>query len=195
MITLQSCPKCGRLLIKSDMKGYAFQCLECDEDFYSFEVTNIKTNNNMESFRPDEVKLIFPTTIKSTEKPRLETSLEVFEFALQFYDADIIEHHISTKIILLDGGCKVLGVTTISESAQTYDIVETKFILQAAILANAQGIIVVMNCPDGVTEPCEDMQELKNQIKLASYLFNIELTDYMMISKEDYYSFSDNKVL
>lgn len=147
------------------------------------------------TFRPDEVKLIYPTTMKSSERPRLENSLEVFKYILQFYDADTFEHHISTKIILLDGGCKVLGVLTISESSQTYDIVETKFILQAAILANAKGIIVIMNCPDGVVEPCEDMQDLKNQIKLASYLFNIELTDYMMISREDYYSFSDNKVL
>lgn len=149
----------------------------------------------MKTFRPNEVKLIYPTTMKSSERPKLENSLEIFQFVLQFYDADTIEHHISTKIILLDGGCKVLGVMTVSESAQTYDIVETKFILQAAILANARGIVVVMNCPDGNVHPCEDMQELKNQIKLASYLFNIELTDYLLISKEDYYSFSDNKVL
>lgn len=41
---------------------------------------------------------------------------------------------------------------TVSESAHTYDIVETKFILQAAILANAKSIIVVSNSPSGDLE-------------------------------------------
>lgn len=32
------CPKCKKLLIKSKIKGYAYQCLKCDEDFYNLEV-------------------------------------------------------------------------------------------------------------------------------------------------------------
>ena len=31
------CPHCGRLLGKSDNERYAWQCMECDEDFYDFE--------------------------------------------------------------------------------------------------------------------------------------------------------------
>ena len=62
MKTLHYCPKCGRQLIKSNSKGYAFQCIECDEDFYSLEVIN----NNMKS---DEVKLIYPTKVKPSERP------------------------------------------------------------------------------------------------------------------------------
>ena len=32
------CPKCGGCLHHSETDGYKYQCLECDEDFYSFEV-------------------------------------------------------------------------------------------------------------------------------------------------------------
>ena len=113
----------------------------------------------------------------------------------QFYDEDTIQHHITTKVILLSGNSTVLGVMTVSESAHTYDIVETKFILQAAILANAKSIIVVSNSPSGDLEPNDAEKDLKNQIKLAAYLFDIELADYLLINNEDYYSFADNKVL
>lgn len=32
------CPRCGTRLIASDIPGYAYQCLNCDEDFYFCEV-------------------------------------------------------------------------------------------------------------------------------------------------------------
>lgn len=38
MKTRRFCPKCGRPVLKSNIKGYAFQCYRCDEDFYRFEV-------------------------------------------------------------------------------------------------------------------------------------------------------------
>ena len=159
-----------------------------------YQSTTIQFITNMKSFRPNEVKLIYPT-VKQAEQVRLVSPYEAFEFALQFYDEDTIQHHITTKVILLSGNSTVLGVMTVSESAHTYDIVETKFILQAAILANAKSIIVVSNSPSGDLEPNDAEKDLKNQIKLAAYLFDIELADYLLINNEDYYSFADNKVL
>lgn len=144
--------------------------------------------------RPNEVKLIYPQ-IKQSEQVRLVGPYQTFEFALQFYDEETIQHHITTKVILLSGNSTVLGVVTISESAHTYDAVETKFILQAAILSNAKSIIVVSNSPDGNLEPSDGEKELKMQIKAAAYLFDIELADYLLISSEDYYSFADNNIL
>lgn len=48
MKTRRFCPKCGRPLLKSQIKGYAFQCFSCDEDFCKFEVLRKK---NMEFIR------------------------------------------------------------------------------------------------------------------------------------------------
>lgn len=36
--TNKKCPKCGEQLNKSDVKGYDYVCLECDENFYKGEV-------------------------------------------------------------------------------------------------------------------------------------------------------------
>lgn len=38
MKTRKFCPRCGRPVVKSCTKGYAFQCFGCDEDFYRMEV-------------------------------------------------------------------------------------------------------------------------------------------------------------
>ena len=47
MKTRRFCPKCGRMLLGSRIEGYAFQCMNCDEDFYRFEVLTGKQKRIM----------------------------------------------------------------------------------------------------------------------------------------------------
>ena len=42
MKTRKFCPHCGRPVVKSQTKGYCFQCYGCEEDFYRFEVASKK---------------------------------------------------------------------------------------------------------------------------------------------------------
>lgn len=42
MKTRKFCPHCERPLLKSNVRGYAFQCCACNEDFYRFEVINLR---------------------------------------------------------------------------------------------------------------------------------------------------------
>ena len=48
MKTRRFCPKCGRMLLRSRIKGYVFQCMNCDEDFYRFEVLTRKQKRMMD---------------------------------------------------------------------------------------------------------------------------------------------------
>lgn len=36
------CPHCRKLVIPSEVPGYVWQCLECDEDFYDIECYKVK---------------------------------------------------------------------------------------------------------------------------------------------------------
>lgn len=37
------CPRCGKVLAKSDNPEYTYQCFDCDEDFYSIEAAEFVT--------------------------------------------------------------------------------------------------------------------------------------------------------
>ena len=41
----RECPRCGSVLYPSDVGGYAYVCLECDENFYHIEVDESKEWN------------------------------------------------------------------------------------------------------------------------------------------------------
>lgn len=42
MKTRKFCPHCGRPLLKSKIRGYAFQCHACDQDYCRFEVITLR---------------------------------------------------------------------------------------------------------------------------------------------------------
>ena len=44
--TNKKCLKCGRQLLISDLKQYKYLCLNCDENFYSFETLDSNKSNN-----------------------------------------------------------------------------------------------------------------------------------------------------
>ena len=53
------CPKCGRAMEFSPLSEYTFYCVDCDEDFYSFE-RNLIQKNTLLSL---EQKYVFINTI------------------------------------------------------------------------------------------------------------------------------------
>ena len=46
-----NCPRCGNTLVPSDVGDYSFQCLDCDEDFFSCEVISQEKNRFRFSFK------------------------------------------------------------------------------------------------------------------------------------------------
>lgn len=75
------CPYCYNEVVKSENEEYSWQCLECEEDFYDFEVVDEKEREKKE--KPSEIKVIvcqphnkaFITTLSNT----LEAKQKVVE--------------------------------------------------------------------------------------------------------------------
>ena len=124
---------------------------------------------------------------KPTKKYKVESARDAYELLVSPFK-DTIEHHISTRIILLNGSNKVLGVSTVSEGALSYNITDVRFILQLAILSNCKGVIICINQPSGDLEPAK----LDEQLKIALSYVDIDLLDYILYCEDDYYSYSDN---
>ena len=128
---------------------------------------------------------------KPTKKYKMESARDAYELLVSPFK-DTIEHHISTRIILLNGSNRVLGVSTVSEGALSYNITDVRFILQLAILSNCKGVIICINPPSGDLEPTKLDDELVEQVKIALSYVDIDLLDYILYCEEDYYSYSDN---
>lgn len=143
-----------------------------------------------------EVKLIYLSKIKPSERQKITCSKDAYELFCSSWDMQTIEHVEEFKVILLNRSNSVLGLLSISKGGISGTVTDVRVILQAAIKANASGIIVSHNHPSGNMNPSEADTTITLKIKNAGNIMDIQLLDHLIIvPEENYYSFADNGML
>ena len=62
-----------------------------------------------------EVKLIYRTKVKASDRPQVKCSKDAFDIFMESWDPDSIEHIEEFKLMLLTRSNKVLGIASISK--------------------------------------------------------------------------------
>ena len=84
----------------------------------------------------------------------------------------------------------------VSKGGISGTVTDVRILLQAAIKANASGIIVCHNHPPGNLNQSESDTKLTQKIKQAGMIMDIQLLYHLILTTEDnYYSFADNGLL
>ena len=110
-------------------------------------------------------------------------------------------HEYSTKdkehflIITLDGSSKIIEKRVIHIGTLNQSIVHPREVFRPAIHDNAAGVIISHNHPSGTLEASRADIQITQRLKEVSKLVGIELLDHVIISREGYYSFSDEGLL
>jgi DNA repair protein RadC len=143
-----------------------------------------------------EVKLIYRTKIKASDRLKVKCSRDAYEIFLENWDQDSIEHTEEFKILLMNRSNSVLGIFPVSKGGLSGTVTDVRLIYQAAIKANASGIIVCHNHPSGNLNPSESDSKITQKIKDAGNLMDIQLLDHIILTMDgEYYSFADNGLL
>ena len=143
-----------------------------------------------------EVKLIYRTRIKASERLKVKCSRDAYDIFIENWDPDSIEHTEEFKILLMNRSNSVLGIFPVSKGGLSGTVTDVRLIYQAAIKANASGIILAHNHPSSNINPSESDINITQKIKDAGILMDIQLLDHLIICTDgDYYSFADNSLI
>lgn len=143
-----------------------------------------------------EVQITYKTKVKPSEMPKIENPQSAHNIFKSIYDYNLIEYQEMFYVMFLNKANKVLGVHLISIGSVDGTVVDVKKCFQAAILANASGIILSHNHPSGNLKPSEADIKITAQIKEAGKILNIALFDHVIVSPEDtYFSFAEEGIL
>ncbi|WP_412985627.1 JAB domain-containing protein [Pontimicrobium sp. IMCC45349] len=140
-----------------------------------------------------EIKVSYTSINK--EKIKITNSQESFNIILDCWNKDIIELQEEFKVLLLNRSNHVLGIYSLSKGGVSGTVVDAKLLFSVALKCNASSIIIVHNHPSGNLNPSTTDKKITNKIKKAGQYLDIVLLDHLIISKDGYYSFSDNGLI
>lgn len=123
------------------------------------------------------------------------TSSQMSADVLRTYWTDRLCYKEEFYILLLSQSNRVLGISKISEGGLSGTVVDVKMIFQAALKANAAKIILAHNHPSGNLSPSPQDRRLTRKICEAALLLDMRVLDHIILSYDDYYSFSDEGIL
>lgn len=140
-----------------------------------------------------EIELVYSTS--NEEKVNVSSSEMAYKVFLDHWNSSTIELQEEFKVLLLNRSNKALGIYHMSKGGVSGTVVDIKLLMATALKANASGIIIAYNHPSGNLKPSETDKSLTRKIKKACRYLDILLLDHIIITRNSYYSFSDNAEL
>lgn len=127
--------------------------------------------------RVAEVELVYKTTIKPSERPKINSVKDCYELLKELWNENTIEMQEEFKVLLLNRGNRVIGVYEASAGGITGTVADPRLILAAAIKSLAVSIILSHNHPSGNLKPSLADEELTQKIKVAAGYHDIKVID------------------
>lgn len=93
--------------------------------------------------------------------------------------------------IFLNQSLNVTAKVRISKGGFSSTQVDVRVILKSALKYNATAMVLIHNHPSGNPKPSVDDDRLTQAISQASKVMNIRLTDHVIYTDGDYYSYAD----
>ena len=140
-----------------------------------------------------EIKISYSN--RNNIKVKVTNSQMIYNLIMNHWNLDIIEYQEEVKIILLNRANIVLGIYEMSKGGISGTVVDVRIILGVALKCNASSIIMVHNHPSGKLTPSDTDKSITKRLKEACSLLDLSLLDHLIITKEGYYSFTDEGVL
>ncbi len=98
-------------------------------------------------------------------------------------------------IIYLNNSNKVLSKSQISKGGITGTVVDVRLVYKTALETGATAVILCHNHPSGTLTASEADKQITKKLKLAGESLDIKVLDHLIITENDYFSFTDEGLL
>ncbi len=94
--------------------------------------------------------------------------------------------------LYLTSGGRVLDRARLSQGGVAGTVVDYKLVVKRAVELLASSLILVHNHPSGVAAPSAEDGAVTERVRAAAALFDINVTDHIIISRSGSYSFAES---
>ena len=126
---------------------------------------------------------------------KISSSKQSYDILMACWSSSTIELQEEFKVLLLNRANQVLGIYPLSKGGVSATVVDAKLVFSVALKCNASSIIIAHNHPSGNLNPSEVDKNLTQKLKRAGQYLDITLLDHLIVTKDSFYSFSDNGLM
>lgn len=138
------------------------------------------------------VELYKRTTVKRRDAATIRCSNDIYEIMHPLV-ADLMNEEF--WIIILNNASKLMKKVRVSVGGIDQTCADIRLIMRLLVEAGAVQFAVVHNHPSGNARPSNADRQITENLNNAARLFNIRLTDHVVIAGGNYYSFMDEGLL
>ncbi|WP_282148624.1 JAB domain-containing protein [Algibacter lectus] len=131
----------------------------------------------------------------SKDRLKISNSKQSHDVLRACWSDSTIELQEEFKVLLLNRGNQILGVYPLSRGGVSSTVVDAKLVFSVALKCNASSIILAHNHPSGNLTPSEVDRSLTQKLKQAGQHLDIVILDHLILTKDSFYSFSDNGLI
>jgi len=95
----------------------------------------------------------------------------------------------------LDNRNKIISVDVVSIGTLNSSLIHPRETFEVAIRNHAAGIIICHNHPSGELEPSKDDLLVTQNLIKAGKILGINVSDHLIITKDNYFSFKERKIM
>ena len=146
------------------------------------------------TYRHDLVRKLtfgFDKLVNLRDLPAATCSRELYQIFLEKWDKKRLQYVEDFKVVYMNKQRRVIGVTTISNGAIDYALVDIRVIMANALSCGGVCIALAHNHPSGAVYPSDQDIQLTKDISEAARILKLKVLDHIIITPDTYYSFAD----
>ncbi len=152
----------------------------------------METKNNL---RVAEVQVSYKTNVKASDRPQINTSIDVYRVLKDNWNYEVIEFIEEFKVLLLNRANRVIGIVPISVGGTAGTVADPKVIFVSALKCNAASIVLCHNHPSGNLKASHADIELTKKLKNAGQFLDLPILDHIILTKDGFLSFADEGMI
>jgi hypothetical protein len=126
---------------------------------------------------------------------KITKSKDAADFIRETFHQGEVELQEQFIVLYLSQSNTIIGYYRHSKGAINATIADTRIILATALKCLAVSMVVAHNHPSGNLKPSLPDESLTKKIKESAAMMDIKLLDHVIVTKDGYYSFSDEGLL
>jgi DNA repair protein RadC len=139
-----------------------------------------------------EIDIVYKPLIEMVTRPKITCAEDAVKVFRENWDDMKIGIQEQFKVMYLNRGNKILGITNLSTGGMSGTVVDPKVLFAMALKVAASAVILAHNHPSGNLTPSDEDKRLTQKLEQVGKLLDITVLDHVILSGLDNSAISMN---